>query len=319
MKRFCQKATAVLLFASSLVLPLSRLGAQNAAAASTNAVAPAVQQSPVETFRKLLAMSPQERVQFLRIYPAEVREGLVKKIQEYQILPPQLRELRLRATELRWYLLPLMKTNATARAEQLKTIPEPYRTLVEDRLREWAIWPPQLKEEVLEYESTTHYMVAHGVGGTIVQPQSAPEDVPGPETAELERKLSQFSALPAERREEIYQRVSRYFEFSDAEQQKILDTLSEQERTTAETTVGPLEKWPKEQQEQYFTAFRQYASMSPQERQQFMKNVERWERMSPQERQAWRDLAEQLSKTPPYPIGFSPAPNGSASAAARTN
>ncbi len=312
----CVRIIVACLFAFALFLTNSRTIAQTATGDSTNAVA---SPSPVETFRKLLAMTPDEREQFMKIYPTEIRTGLARKIQEYQLLPPQLRELRLRVTELRWYLLPLMKTNATARAEQLQTIPEPYRKLVADRLQEWAIWPPQLKEEILEYESTRHYFVGHGVGGPIIQQQMVPDDVPGSERTELERKLAQFSALSADRREQIYERVSRYFEFSDNERQKILDTLSEPERQTAERALDPIEKWPKQEQEQYLTAFRQYANMSPQERRQFMTNVERWQKMSPQERQAWRDLAEQLSKTPPYPVGYSPPPNRGASSAERTN
>src|SRR5947207_2062708 len=67
-----------------------------------------VVKSPIENFRKMLDMRPAERDAFLTNYPAEKRAQIAQKVQEYQMLPDPLREARLRATELRWYLLPLL-------------------------------------------------------------------------------------------------------------------------------------------------------------------------------------------------------------------
>jgi hypothetical protein len=70
--------------------------------------------------------------------------------------------------------------------------------------------------------------------------------------------------------------------------------------------LEPLEKMSRAQQERYLAAFRQFANMSTEERQQVMQNAERWQRMPETERQAMRDLVQQVSDTPPYPIGFVP-------------
>src|SRR5215831_2341845 len=92
---------------------------------------------PVDTFRELLAMSASERNQFLTNRSLVSQRMIQAKIKEYLELKPEMRELRLRATELRWYLVPLMNAAATNRTAQLAAIPEQVRPLVEDRLRLW--------------------------------------------------------------------------------------------------------------------------------------------------------------------------------------
>src|SRR5438093_994178 len=71
--------------------------------------------SPVTAFRKLLAMTPAERAQQLASRSPENREALLKKIREYKSLGPDECELRLQATELRWYLTKLLAIPATNR------------------------------------------------------------------------------------------------------------------------------------------------------------------------------------------------------------
>src|ERR1019366_3696650 len=59
--------------------------------------------SPVAFFRQLLGMTPPERANYLTNRPPEIRERILAKAREYLTLDPNERELRLRATELRWY------------------------------------------------------------------------------------------------------------------------------------------------------------------------------------------------------------------------
>src|SRR5437867_7242836 len=128
------------------------------AAALSNSVAltppaPPQTKSPVDTFRELLAMNTAaERRDFLTNRSPESRELILAKVREYQSLSPDQRELRLRATELRWYLLPLMRASRTNRAEQLAAIPVEARKLVEDRLQLWDMLPPDLQKELLDNE-----------------------------------------------------------------------------------------------------------------------------------------------------------------------
>ncbi len=284
-------------------------GDSSAAAVPARTLPPPALKSPVETFRKLLALTPEERTNALAVYPPAVRERLKAKLLEYQILPDPLRELRLQSTELRWYLLPLLKMSPSNRVERLKLIPEPYKKLIETRLDEWDLWPPTLKEEVLEYESTMHYLVGRNAEA---QPQMGAEALSTHERSELERKLERWKALPQPQRQQMYGAFQRYFELSETEKQRTLNLLSDSQREETEKVLDAFEKWPKAQQDQYIAAFREFASMSDADRQQFLKNAQRWKEMSETERQAWRDLVKQVSEAPPLPIGFVPQPQISA-------
>ena len=102
----------------------------------TGAAVPPVP-SPVEYSRKLLGMTAVERRDLLAGRSPESRKQIMTKVREYESLRPNVRELRLQATELRWYLAPLMKTPSTNRAPALALIPPDDRVRVEARLKEW--------------------------------------------------------------------------------------------------------------------------------------------------------------------------------------
>src|SRR5213075_2020455 len=111
-----------------------------APAAFTNAAArvqfpPLPKKPQVTYFRELLALSPGELDRELSNIAEPGRRRLQAKLQEYAALTPDERETRLRATELRWYLAPLMRTPATNRVAQLAPVPEEYRTMLEERLQ----------------------------------------------------------------------------------------------------------------------------------------------------------------------------------------
>jgi hypothetical protein len=258
--------------------------------------------SPIDSFRKLLAMSPAERERYLTNYPAAAREKILDKVEEYSHLPPDYRELRLQVTELRWYLLPVLRLPPASRAAHVQLIPEPYQKLVSARLEEWDIWPPSLKDEVLEYETTLSRFVGRNTEGTpVVQPQMNVDDLSERDRLQAEQKLARWQELPPGERRQMFASFQRFFDLSESEKEKTLDALSESQRQEAEKVLSPIEKKPKSEQEQYLAAFRQFSEMSAPEREQFMKNAGRWRQMSPAERQAWRDLVKQLSEMPPLP------------------
>jgi predicted Fe-S protein YdhL (DUF1289 family) len=264
--------------------------------------------SPVEAFRKLLAMSEAERDRFLTNYPAATRERILFKLEQYQMLPVEYRELRLRVTELRWYLLPLLKAAPDQRSRLLESVPESCRESIKARLEEWDLWPPSLKDEVLEYESTFSSFVGRdAAGNAVVAEQIAAADLSEKDRLEAERKLAQWQAMGPGERQQVFGGFVHYFDLSEPEKQKTLDALSEPERQETEKVLNPIEKWPKAQQKAYLAAFRQFADMSPEQRQKFMNNAGRWQKMSPAERQAWRDLLQRLPASPPHPQPTGPA------------
>lgn len=302
------RLTAVCLAAGLLHLGVAWpvRGQETSAGAEASAVkAPPLPggRSPVDAFRELLALDAEGREKLLANYAPENREPILAKIREYQILPPELRELRLRVTELRWYLLPVLRTPATNRTAQLKLIPEPQRELVAERIMEWDLLPPPLRDEMLEYETLLHHFVGRN---RTLQPQPVLDDIPDKDRPGLDRQRVRWEALPTQQREQIYSRFQRFFELSDREKQKALETLPHPERIRAERTVEEVEKWPEPLREQYAAAFHHFANMSSEEREQFRRNAQRWHQMSPAEQQAWRDLVRSLSQLPPLPPGMNP-------------
>ena len=247
--------------------------------------------APIGFFRALLVMTPVERDQQLMIYPPSIRDGLQAKIQEYEQLDPNERELRLRATELRWYLLPLLQASPTNRAAQLALVPDDVRDLVQSRLDQWKILPEPLQQEFLDNERALRYFAR--VGST----NGAP--APGDWTAvPPDSVLAQWQALSEDQRKRIAAQVSHFFDLTPDEKEETLNTLSEAEREQMEKTLQTFANLSREQRIQCVHAFAKFAGMTVPERREFLKNAERWSQMSPDERQTWRDL---VANVPPWP------------------
>jgi hypothetical protein len=237
-------------------------------------------QSPVGFFRQLLAMSPVERTAALTNRTPEVRARILAKVHEYQMLGPDERELRLRATELRWHLTPLLRVPPAERAPRLATVPEDLRGLVKSRLEQWDILPPQLQQEFLANDKALHYFAR--VEGTN-RPAA---------TAAQQKTADQFN---------------QFFEFTPAEKQQTLGTLSAAERGQMEKTLKTFEQLPPQQRILCVRNYGKFAGMSAAERAEFLKNAESWSKLPPKERQAWRDLVARVPQWPPMPPTVTPA------------
>ena len=256
---------------------------------------PPLEKSPVDSFRQLLAMTPDEREACLTNRPPEIRIRIIDKISEYEALNPNERELRLRATDLRWYLMPLLRESATNHAARLAQIPMEMRELVQDRLDEWVILPPTLKEEFLENEHILGYFAQVDAG-------SRPAENFGRAPSEAER--THWNQLSEPQRQQVAAGFKQFFELTPDEKEKALNTLSEPERVQMQKTLRSFENMTAAQRGECVNAFAKFASMSPREKTMFLKNAERWSAMSPAERQAWRDLVINVPRWPPLPIGF---------------
>jgi hypothetical protein len=235
--------------------------------------------SPVDFFRQLLAMSPEAQNNALTNRPPEARARILAKLSEYQALDPDERELRLRATELRWWLMPLLRAPATERAVRLARVPANLRELVESRLMQWTILPPPLQDEILANEQALHYFA-------LVETNRPPTV-----TTQQQKIASQFN---------------QFFELTPEEKQQTLNTLSEAERLQMQETLKSFEKLPPAQRLTCVRNYAKFASLSEAERVKFLKSAESWSKMSPSERQAWRDLVATVPLWPPMPPGLDP-------------
>jgi hypothetical protein len=246
--------------------------------------------SPVSLFRELLAMEPGERQNALAGRTPENRRLILAKVREYESLKPDVRELRLRATELRWYLWPLMHMAPADRAVRLQQFPADDRAMVLARLREWDKLPAEVQKQLLENEATIRYFAE-------VQ-DNRPRALSEEQKRKLQAGIEQWQALPEEERGRMVSRFNQFFGLTSDEKDKALKTLSEPERQQIEKTLRAFGQLPPPQRVQCIKSFEKFASLSVQERQQFLKNAERWKRMTPAERQAWRDLVSTMQLMP---------------------
>ena len=253
---------------------------------------PPAPSSPVTYFRQLLAMTPKERANSLTNRAPEARARILDKVREYQALAPDERELRLHATELRWYLTPLFKIAPADREASLAQVPGELRDLVKSRLAQWDALSPQSRRN---FWTTS--------GRCIILAHEFENDAPvtgiqrGPTDAEQARSRRS----PRTSGEKIADAFNQFFEFTPEETQRALNTLSTAEREQMEKTLEAFNKLPPAQRAQCIRAFTEFASMSPSDRAEFLKNAESWSKMPPKERQAWRILVAEVPTWPPLP------------------
>jgi len=268
---------------------------------------PPFPKSPVETFRELLALTPQARNQALVDRTPQARAQILAKIDEYLALDPETRDARLRATELRWYLEPMMNAPSTSRATQLAGVPPELRKLVGDRIAQWDRLPPGTQKELLENDLTASYFA---------QFQALPSKlrtnllagIPPDRRAELEAGIARWHSLSESERRKTCERFEKFFELTPKEKERALEKFPDADRRQMELTLRVFESLPKDRRELCVQSFAKFATMSVAERDQFLKSAERWQQMSPEERQAWRDLVTKVPDWPPMPPDVPPLP-----------
>src|SRR5262245_26488408 len=221
--------------------------------------APPIAKSPIDYFRELLALSPEEREQRLADKPENQRQSIRAKLQEYASLNPEERDARLRATELRWYLRPLMEQAPTNRLSLVVTVPGSVRSLVEARLQQWDLLRPEVQKEILENERLIRYFVptAPRSWGT-VRVEVSPKRL-----EELETALVRWRKLPIEQRQRMCIRFRQFFELSPSERTRTLSGLSDEEHKQMEATLKAFEKLPPAQREVCINSFRKLANLEP--------------------------------------------------------
>jgi len=266
-----------------------------------------VLRSPVDSFRELLVMTPEERKAAISNRPSETQKRILAKIREYLAMKPDERELRLRATEVRWYVVPLLTTPATNREAQLLFIPKELRKPIRDRLEQWDKLAPVTQAELLENELIERYFTQLEVS-TRAQRTNILAGISPERRAQLEAGMAHWGALSDTQRRKTCERFDQFFELTPREKQKALETLSEAERGQMEKTLHNFENLSPAQREVCVRSFEKFANLSLAERQLFLQNAEQWRLMSPDERQAWRDLVTTMPEWPPMPPFPPPLP-----------
>ena len=236
---------------------------------------PSTVRSPVGFFRELLAMPPAEMMNSLTNRTPEARARILAKVHEYRMLSPDERELRLRSTELRWYLMPLFRMTPADRGTRLAQVPGELQDLVKSRLAAWDALSPSAQQEFLTNDVAMHIF------------------------SHVSMATNNPSADPAQ--EKMAEQFNQFFDLTPDERQQALNTLSDAERAQMENTLKTFDQLSPQQRHLCVRNYARFAGMSAAERSDFLKNADRWAKMSPQERQAWRNLVAQAPELPPTP------------------
>lgn len=263
--------------------------------------------SPVDFFRRLIVATPEETEKLLGARDPVQRKAIEDKVVEYRLLPPPLREWRLKATELRWYLVPLMRLPPGGRATLLQTVPDEDRPLVDARLQQWDLLPPGEQEILLNNELALRYVARPNSA-----PAPSPEELSALPTAargKLEQAVAQWREMPEGRRRELTDRFARFFALNERDQNRTLDLLTAGEREQLRQTIDSFANLPPADREHCLQGMRQFSSMSREERASFLRGAERWKNLTEEQRKAWRALVTQLPPTPPGAL-MPPLPPG---------
>lgn len=287
---------------AALALLLGTASAQTSGRPPTDTPPPA---SPIAYFRQLLVMSETERTEELAHRPDSQRAGLQAKIKEYTAMSATERELRLRATELRYYLLPMMKMSEAEQEQHLPSVPDDIRELVSDRLTQWRLIPPPYRQQLVDKQATLQLF-------SRLNPTSAStadelvDELQLTQLSGLEQDYERWRALPEGQRNQLLRGFNHFFQLTAPEKQRTLRTLSPEERRALESTLAKYETLSPAQRFACVQGFQQFLLMPPDERAVFLKNADRWQAMSPEDREAWRTVVNQLSEIPPLPPGVEP-------------
>jgi len=258
----------------------------------------------------LLAMTPDQRQQAIAIRPADIQKRILEKLNEYELLPGELRELRLRETELRWYLRPLMDEPSTNRSAALARVPTELRAQVEQRIQMWDLLPPPLQEQFKDNDLIADYF-AQTRFATPGQVAELLQTIPLERRAALEKGLESWKGMSDEQRQTALAGFNRFFELTPEQKEQALGLVPDEERSQMEQTLAAYQTLTQAQRQQCISSFEKFARMSVVERKQFLENAERWREMTAEDRQKWRELVTvapimpQVTPLPPQSSGGS--------------
>ena len=260
--------------------------------------------SATALFRRLLAMTPQEREAFLAEKFPDRQSYLRGRVQEYLALSPEEREQRLQALEIRAVMLPLMRIPSSSRAQYIEALPATNRAVIQQRLSTWDILPPPLQQDVLSNETAIRYFLQ------LQKPGASKEEVlvgVSPERRQqLELELARLSALTQEQRDQMVRNFERFFGDDPKQREKSIQSLSESERALVEPTLVRFGSMQPGERESALEGFKKFKALTSDEQKDFLRNAARWQDMTEKERQLWRQLVIKARITPPIPPPIPP-------------
>ncbi|HEX3988922.1 MAG TPA: DUF3106 domain-containing protein [Verrucomicrobiae bacterium] len=263
--------------------------------------------SPIAYFRGILGMTPSQREKALAGKTSEERQAILEKVREYESMSREVREERLRQTELHWRLISLMRLKPAERDRNLREISPLYQPMVLEQLRQWDELPDSTRKALLDNEKFIRTYVEWQVRSPVDQEETVKKLSPQ-RRAYFANELKRWQALPEDQRTELCAQFQRFFVMTGEEQTNSIRTLSEPERRQISKELQAFKELPSAQRQRCINSFDKFATMAPTERAQFLQNAAKWEAMTAHERELWSTMVAELPLTPPVPPGMPPMP-----------
>lgn len=226
----------------------------------------------------LLATNIAGREAWLAAKPAASRAAIEAKLREYEAMSPEQRDQKLRASQISWYLPPLIKMPATNRAAILGAIPEEDRKVIEMRLGQLSILPPPMLNQIVTNRNLLRWIDNGQPGASNALAQVSPD----------QKRLA----------EQVYPVWKKLLELPPARRTEPLSKLNDTDRTNMEMTLNKLGNLSGEERAQARAGFKKFAELSASERESFLSSAKRWQDMSEKDREVWRNVAATLQRPP---------------------
>ncbi|MBG86227.1 MAG: hypothetical protein CMO80_04925 [Verrucomicrobiales bacterium] len=247
------------------------------------------QASPVKLFRDLLAKSPGERDAYLVKQTPKVQSFIRQRLARYEAMSPEVREMKLQTTELRFFLRPQLTTNPAQRQIMLATTPPQHRETIRQRIERWDALAPELQQQIIKNESMLNMILRVG---------DPAEGVTGQVPGKSREELTAWNSLPHGDRLEMLDKFRSFFEFNVLEKERIIASLPEYQRNKITGTISALQNLSPEQRAACLKALQRFGSMTVARQQRFFRNADAWAKITPEEKRAWRLV---VREAPPLP------------------
>lgn len=251
--------------------------------------------SPIDFFRRLLEMGPDERQEALAGKEETKRQLIVQKVREYQSLSANERKVRLQVLELHWYVKPLLERSIQYRRKQLATIPPEDRELVVERLRQWDRLSSEVQENVLEHTNVMGYFLRRGVVYGDGKTAGGRAQLP-PKPGNGDSNAASHDEAQVER---VFKHLRRFFDLPEEKREQTLAMIASDRRGRTEATLEVFEELPPRLRAQCLKSLVKFSQMEPSEQKRFLENVQTWQSMTSDQREAWRKLVDELPPLPP--------------------
>lgn len=270
--------------------------------------------TPVDRLRTLLASTEPDRQKLLQERPERQRAYLQERLRELDVLAPAAREVQLRLLELRYYLSPLLRAAPADRPQLLQFVPARVRPALTTRLEAWDRLTTSDRERLLQTENALRFAMVIPRDTT----QAARPTLPPDRQAEVERDLTKWRELSADRRHAMATEFERFLAMDPSQREKTLGTLSKSKRDQTEEALRAIALLPPAQRAKCLQSLDRLTQLSPEQQKKFFLNAARWQSMDETSRRAWRELTSNLPPSPPGlelgapslpPLPGSPLPN----------